>query len=211
MVTVTVSVPPGLAESVLLELVADRMAHALLAAVPGVRRKVSAAVSESIRLSPAYQALLHGRLRHELGVVEAEPVLDAVASNVAGGVVVTSLGARRSGAGLAGGLRIEILKKDYSEVLGVPGASFTSENGYDVDWLKWLTLEGDRIIVSDHRFVAAPIPESRTGLGIMMPQGSWKVPFEYSGTANDNWIVRALLGAGPAVEEIVGREVRRAL
>lgn len=211
MATVVVNVPPFLPEAAMLDAAAAALSAAFRAAAPGVRSGVGDVARSAILTSPAYAAVLSGRLRHELGVVSPEPVLKAVADNVAGGVVVTSLGARRVGRQLSGGLRIEILKGDYSEVLRAPGGSFTSEGGFEIDWLRWLTLEGDAVVVGDYRFSAVTVPESRTGFGVMSPRGFWRVPPEYSGTAHDNWITRALLGTAAQVEAVVGREVRKAL
>lgn len=194
-----------------LDAIAAALRTALFKATPGIRAKVGRAAVDAIKACPEYQSLLGGELRGELGVVAAEPVLNAVCANIAGGVVVTSLGARRMGMAVDGGLRIELLKGDYSEVLGVPGGQFTSEGGFDIPWLRWLTLEGDRVLVADHKFVAGHAGRSRTGLGIMQRPGSWRVPPEFSGTDADNWLTRALSELEVPVTTIIQYEVQKAL
>jgi hypothetical protein len=106
-------------------------------------------------------------------------------------------------------MRIGLVKGDYSEVLGVDGGTFTSEKGFDIPWLRWLTLEGDAVLVADHHFLAKAA--GRTRRGVMVPTGVWRVPAEYAGTADDNWILRALRGIGADVTEVIAREVQRSV
>lgn len=208
----TLDAPPERAVSIgVLDAVASQLGAAFARAVPAVRRRVGEAAARAVRSAPEYESLLSGGLRGQLGVVDALPVLSAVCRNLAGGVVVTSLGARRAGPAVEGGMRIELLKGDYSEVLTVAGASFQSEGGFAIDWLRWLTLEGDRVIVADYRFSAGFPERSRTGLGVMARPGTWRVPPEFSGTASDNWLTRSLGTMGPDVEAILRDEISRSL
>jgi len=174
-----------------------------------IRARVGMAAAEAIRRAPEYTSLLTGKLRGELGVIDAAPVLEAVIRNIAAGCRVKSLGVRRVGKGIDGGLRIELLKGDYSEVLKAPGRSFESEGGHQIDWLRWLTLEGDRIIVADHRFVLNFSERSRTGTGIMIRPGNWRVPPEFAGTDADNWLTRALGTIGRDILKILQEEIQR--
>lgn len=176
-----------------------------------IRARVGEAAVLAIQSCPEYVSLVGGELRGELGVVSAAPVLNKVCKNIAEGVVVTSLGVRRVGLAVEGGVRIEMLKGDYSEVLSVGGGSYRSEGGFQIDWLRWLTMEGDRVLVTDHHYSLGLGQRSRTGLGVMGLGGFWRVPPQYSGTPADNWLTRALGKMGPAVETILQEEIRRNL
>jgi hypothetical protein len=191
----------------LLDALASHLTTAFARSTAGIAAGIGLVAAEALRNCPEYAALVGGELRGELGAVSARRVLEAVCKNIAGGVRVASLGVRRSGAGLEGGMRIGLVKGDYSEVLGVDGGTFTSEKGFDVPWLRWLTLEGDAVLVADHHFLAKAA--GRTGRGVMVPTGVWRVPAEYAGTAEDNWILRALRGIGADVTEVIAREVQR--
>jgi hypothetical protein len=208
---VTVSVvDDGRFRGRLLDALSRKLSDAFARAAGGVAARVGAIAVEAIQASPEYASLLSGELRGQLGAVDAAAVLRRVCENVAAGVRVTSLGVRRQGDGLSGGMRVALVKGDYSEVLGAEGATFTSEGGFEIPWLRWLTLEGDAILVADHHFQAGHAARSRTGLGIMVKPGSWRVPPEFSGTAEDNWILRALADVGPAVAEALVDEIRKA-
>ena len=59
-------------------------------------------------------------------------------------------------------------------------------------WLDWLITEGDKPIVKGYKYVNDVI--GRSGQGIMKQQNgeSWRVPPEFAGDINDNFITRAL-------------------
>lgn len=194
--------------SSVLDDLAKQLASTFKKASPRIRERVGEVAVDAIKESPEYASLLSGRLRNELGVVNPEPILQAVVRNIQNGVFVTSQGARRAGNNIDGGMTIEILKGDYSEVLEVAGANFTSEGTHDIPWLRWLTLEGDAILISDFRFSAGHSAYSRTGDGLMLPKGSWKVPSQFSGVESDNWLTRALDKILPSVEKILTEEIQ---
>lgn len=190
--------------------VADRMSDAFVSAGPAIKNRVGIAAVEAIKICPEYISLINGELRGELGVVDASQILNTVCRNIADGILVTSQGVRVVGQRLRGGLTVEILKGDYSEVLSANG-SFISEHGYLIDWLRWLTLEGDRIIIADYGYYSNNPAKSRTGLGIMKRPGKWRVPPEFSGTDSDNFITRAIASIAPQVEKIIDYEIKKRL
>jgi hypothetical protein len=191
---------------------ARKLDLALRKASSGIAHRLGEAAEAALRASPAWNSLVGGQLYHELGVVDAEPILEHVARNVRNGVLVQSLGVRPQGERLTGGLRMQLLKGDYSEVLDVDGAEFVSEGRYVIPWLRWLTLGGNAILVGDYHFESGHTQASRTSDGIMVRSGTWQVPAEYSGTEEDNWLTRALLSALPAATvNILSEEIARSL
>ena len=62
-----------------------------------------------------------------------------------------------------------------------------------LDWLNWLLTRGDDIIVGDYSFVERT-GSGRSGLGDMVAGGMFRIPPEYSGTGDDNFITRTLRG-----------------
>lgn len=91
----------------------------------------------------------------------------------------------------SGGIQVLIGPDAWEPLLEIAEANIqTSE--YDLEWLRWVLKQGDKIIVSEH-FVSFGINLGRSGSAIMIsdPGSSWRVPPEYSGTTNDNFITRA--------------------
>jgi hypothetical protein len=192
----------------------EALNKAIIRASFPLTRRLGELVEAAVKASPEYASLTgsdgEGQLRHQLGVITAGPILDQVVRNVREGLTVTPMGVEVRGDSLTGALRIEIIKDDYSEVIGVSGGSFTSEGGHEVPWLQWLTLEGDRILVTDHKFSGGHERRSRTGYGLMLRPGNWKIPPAYVGVATDNWLSRSVHAALPAFGEVIVQEVEKA-
>jgi hypothetical protein len=73
---------------------------------------------------------------------------------------------------------------------------------------------GNQLLVSDFRYYGGQDTGrwSRTGLGIMIPsQQGWRCPGEFSGTATDNWLTRALNNMKPPLVEIIKSELQKAV
>lgn len=204
--------PRELVKTILREL-AVQLNAGIRRALGPIRRKVRDTVERALRASPEFDSLAGGRLQAELGVADSLSAMRAIADAIVGVSEVTHQPVSVSGENLTGGLTVSVLRTDLGEVLAIPGATFTSEGGYQIDWLDWLLTKGDQFIIAEYVFVPGEHPGSRTGLGIMAKaqQGGWRVPPEFAGTINDNWLTRSLGGAEPAIAEIIQQELLRVL
>jgi hypothetical protein len=93
---------------------------------------------------------------------------------------------------LNGGIEVNFQPKNFINLLALP-EGHVIYNGGDLHWLDWLLKRGDNIIVVNYQYN----PKSglgRSGLGNMIPGGFFRIPPEYSGTDDDNFITRALIG-----------------
>ena len=59
--------------------------------------------------------------------------------------------------------------------------------------MDWLLNQGDRIIVVNYSY-NPQLGIGRSRLGNMVESGSFRVPPQFSGTPDDNFITRALIG-----------------
>ena len=90
----------------------------------------------------------------------------------------------------SGGLEIYFQPTDFSNLLSLSDGHVVY-NGGDLHWLKWLLTAGDTIIVANYQY--NPISGlGRSGLGNMIAGGSFRVPPQYAGTVDNNFITRAL-------------------
>ena len=108
---------------------------------------------------------------------------------------------------ISASIKLQMIQQDFADLLSLGSASFTSENNSQIDWLRWLLLEGDTIIITNYNFILGPNPASRTGGGIMRKNGagSWRVPPEYAGTVQNNWITRGLDASVNEINEFINR------
>lgn len=199
------------AEKIILDAMSKSLASAIKKASTSTKKELINVIRLALSAAPEYGSLLTGQLRAELGVVNAAAALDQLISSIASGILITDLGTTLNSNAVEGGIRLEILKADYSELYSVPNSSFTSEGGYKIDWLQWLTLSGKSVLVSDHRFSMQYPERSRTGTGIMIKPGRWSVPENFSGTPDDNWIIRALNKAINDIGVILVEGIRKAM
>jgi hypothetical protein len=160
---------------------------ALNKTITGTREKLKDLIGEALTNSPEYRALENGQFYAEIGLVNILSVVDKIIKRLARSAEITVNRAKIAD------LTVKIIKSDYSDLLSIPEASFPSENGFIVDWLRWLLLEGTSPVVIGYSFLGVPAKKSRTGQGIMIhSKGNWNVPYEFSGTQDDNWITRSL-------------------
>jgi hypothetical protein len=116
-------------------------------------------------------------------------IVEAIISSI---VESTEVKLIKYNSNLSGGLEIRFQPSSFVNLLAL-SEGHTLYSGGDLHWLEWLLKRGDRIIVANYQY--NPITGfGRSGLGIMMPGGAFRVPPQFSGTEDNNFITRALIG-----------------
>ena len=93
---------------------------------------------------------------------------------------------------LEGGLTLSCQPSSFANLLGLPDGHVKILTG-DLHWLRWLLESGNKILVVNYHYT----PElgfGRSKLGTMGKGGAWRVPPEFAGTLEDNFVTRAFLG-----------------
>lgn len=164
---------------------------------------VKGLLSDSIKGQPEYANIIYNDLRYEFGLLNAFARLDAILNVLVQSVTVEIKNLKVRGNGFTGGLTINAVRSGYSDILTLPESSFLTEKGVQLDWLEWLLLEGDSIIIADYHFRRVDTPRSRTGGGLMVKGGTWSVPSQYSGTIRNNFITRAIQDIQEPISKVV--------
>ncbi len=163
----------------------------LKAARSGIEQYMRFKVSRDFLFSSEANEIVYGVLRYDLGLKadEATTSLESIARLLAEDLHFTIT---------ASGDEVEaivsFIKTDYSEILAIPTASFTSAKGNKIDWLKWLLYEGSEQIISRYHvaYVAdGKAKASRSGGALMFHGGSFAIPSQFAGTPFDNFITRS--------------------
>lgn len=153
----------------------------------------------AITQSPEVKSMLNGVLRGEFGFQAGEeesyvePMVDFASSRVT--VNQFTLNTSRGNPQLA--LDIIWYDFDVQQLLDVQNASYQSKGG-PVNWLEWILLAGDSIVVQTHYITYGfnkQRSSSRSGLAIMKKTTGkgYRVPPAYSGIETDNFLTRAAL------------------
>lgn len=158
-----------------------------------VKPQIISIVQNSITSSPEYSSLQSGDLKYEFGLPDSDSRLQTILN------FWTKINAEYTkvsviGDRLNGGFSLSMIQSDYSDVLNNSAAVFTTEKGTDLHWLEWLLLFGSKTIIRDYEIEFGYNPRSRTGQAVMkgVKRGKWSVPYQFSGTQNNNWITRAI-------------------
>ena len=107
-----------------------------------------------------------------------------------------------SSAGIRGGITITLQPTDYSNLLSLPIARQTIEGG-SLPWLEWLLTLGDAIIIADFG-VKYEAGTGRTGGAHMTrKKRPFKVNTAFSGTAENNFISRAINSIEPQIMQTI--------
>jgi len=107
---------------------------------------------------------------------------------------------------------IGILRQDYSDLLSLPESVFTytSARGSGIlEWLRWLLIEGNGVIVGGFEFSPIPSAFSRTSGGVMTAGSGWSVPSNLAGSSQNNILTRALQNIEKDIETIIKQELQR--
>ena len=199
--------------------ISSKIIQALLPDVTKYFNGISAELTQSIpdiiikyiTQQPEYTALISGSLQYEFGLPDPANRVNEILLSIKSGYIVKEKPVTAKSSSVIGGLKIQMIKKDFSDLLSLGSATLTTEKGDQLNWLQWLLLEGDSVIVSDHIFVFGPSPFSRTGMGLMRESvgGFWRVPPEYAGSINNNWITRAIEAASSEIDTTIQKILQK--
>ena len=141
---------------------------------------------------PEIQSLSSGELSGMFGLYEGSEIIavDAIVSAIAQSVHVDLVLVNNSFT--RGGLSINFQPSTFTNLLSLPEGHVVYEGG-DLHWLSWLLQAGDSMIVANYQY-SPSAGFGRSNKGTMGPGGSFRVPPEYSGTTDHNFIHRALVG-----------------
>ncbi len=163
---------------------------------------------------PEAQSLESGDLMIRFGLSPSTtiPALDMILNTLANSVKVKFTKFSLSGTRINGGLKIEAVRDDFKDIIGLPVSTITTTNGTNLPWLEWLLLEGDKIVVADYNVRYGNFPSSRSGGGIMVEsKGGFRVPPQYSGVIDNNWITRAIDSSIKYLEKLCLGSIERNL
>lgn len=200
-------------ERAFMDAIGDRLNKVLSKASRKIRTRVRVAVKEAIEDSREFRSLTDGQLRAEFGLPDARRRIQAILSLWIASIEVNVQKFVVTRGGFNGGLTVQMIRENFDDVLRLPESSFITRKGSSLDWLRWLLLEGDKVIIRDYVIEFGSFrgvgQRSRTGDARMkfVSQGSWRVPPEFSGTKTNNFVTRSLSNIEDTLNDIVSNEI----
>lgn len=171
----------------------DELTVVLNKAVVSLEPKLKALIKQALQNEPEYQSLLSGELRKQFGIADTSNV-DTCINNLVHTIMIEVNPIKITINGLSGGVLVKIIPTSFDGIIDDTSAVVVDgSRGYSLPWLEWLLLRGGEIIVRNYEVQYGTNPESRSGDAIMVSSNrNWRVPAEFSGTARNNWVTRAL-------------------
>jgi hypothetical protein len=159
-----------------------------------VINKVRQFILNQIRMQPEVNELINGTgpmsLNAMLGITAAQgsDAVNEIIQIITNSVAINVKNFDRN---LNGGIDLVFTNIDMESISTIPYGYVATLSG-NLPWLHWLLMRGPSPIIIGFRYKADT--RGRTGGGIMIPGGVFRIPLAYSGTADDNFITRALVG-----------------
>jgi hypothetical protein len=211
--TATITDTPEKFRAAVLQGIAAQLNKALKKSFKSIKSEVSAKLGRIFQFSPVYSALISGELGPLLGLpdTEARSRVDEIIAAIVLFMEYELIPLKVHGNNITGGVEVRLLQADFADILSLPAASIKDKDGREIPWLEWLLVRGDSIIIGGYRVDFGPHPKSRSGDAIMVRDDSvgWRVPPEYSGVINDNWLTRAIDNGFTIIRSILLRAIER--
>jgi|TARA_B100001778_G_scaffold332466_1_gene338840 hypothetical protein len=106
-----------------------------------------------------------------------------------------------------GSAKLEFQPDSFATLLTLPLGFTATKNSGNLHWMDWLLLQGNNTIIVGYEYVP-DTGKGRSGMGTMSTGGMWRVPPQYAGTKDDNFITRAFLGREKQIAALFGEMLR---
>ena len=183
----------------LIKIITKHFNETLRLAQHGIKAEIKTAISRALRQCTELVDLDRGELRGMMGLTsgKASAAIDNIIASVSNSIIIETRNVRLRSGKNYNVLKVTAQPSHFQNVLQIPQSSISYyspryKKVVNLKWLEWLLFYGDRIVVSEFRFDANGKGRSRVGNMEKIKTGVFRVPPYYSGTANDNFITRAL-------------------
>ncbi len=170
-----------------------------------VEKRLRSAVDTWIRTSPEILSIQSEGVADSLNAHFGFPLgfegsaVEAVVKSVVDSI---SVEIQDFSVGLRGKINFYIQPENLINLLTLPEGSIDIVNG-SLPWLDWLLRQGGRTIIVGYQY--QPGNDGRSGGGSMVGGGFWRVPPQFSGVEDNNFITRALSGRELELSKIIQR------
>jgi len=171
-----------------------------------VIRRLNASIEGWIRRQPEVVSLLSdGKLKSlnaQFGLPRGS-VEGAVDEIISSALSTLEIDIKPINEKLKGGVEFKFQNQDYINLLGLGAGHVITESGTDLHWLDWLIIKGDTVIVKGYEYSTGNRGRSRGGFMDLNLGGVWRVPPQFSGIRQDNFLTRAFEGKDKQIEVIL--------
>lgn len=204
LISLKLTTPIKQIEAMMLKAIADEMNKHLVTIAEIVKAKMVFFMLEKIKSTAEYESLINGKLKAEFGLDDAQARVDTIIRKWATSLTYTVKKVSPKVRTITGGFSVNAILSDFSDVIKLADSTIFSKGG-EVPWLRWLLLEGYKNLIADYDIRFGAYPKSRTGEAQMYrkPGNAYKVPNEFAGTIDDNWITKTFDNVDAELQKIL--------
>ena len=170
-----------------------------------IRNRVKAA----LLAQPEVASLESGKLQAEFGLPDGGSRIASIIDHWVNNITIKKKDARLSRGVINATFQLQMIKSDYQDVIHKEEAILRTAKGESLPWLEWLLRFGDKSIITGFEVQIRNNTRSRTGSALMVQsKKSWRVPPEFSGTPQNNFVTRALASIEADIQNIIEKSVR---
>jgi len=183
---------------------AEHFNAALIRGSKGLKTAISSKIPGWIAEQPEVKSLLQegniGGLNAHFGLPQGTTTnaVNAILHAVAESVIINI---KKMKGNALGGVEFSIQPSDLANLLTLHQGHVITEKQTDLHWLDWLLKQGSAVIIKGYDYT--PKRDGRSGGGIMTTGSLWRVPPEFSGTLENNFITKALSNREKELTEIL--------
>lgn len=176
--------------------------------ITSIKTQVGELIKVLIKATPEFDSIMNGQLKLDLGLAHPQTALAQILDKLADSVQINFKPLKIKNEDLIGNLEIDIISGSFSNILDLSESTYYSK-GYRIPWLEWLLLKGDAIIIANYsvKYFTRTVGASNTGSALMIHNNKhktgWRVPSQFSGTKDNNFITRAFIN-NPQTEKTIG-------
>lgn len=190
-----------------LDIVTSELNSTIVSSRSVIENEVRELVADAIVVQPEWGSLKSGQLLEEFGLTDAQSKLTSILNTMMDSLTIDFKPFRSTGTFIRGSYKLQIVKGDFSDILSLDAAQQLTSRGQELAWLEWLLLAGDKVIVVNYDVGYGLVPGRAGGKVMLQGTGNWRVPAQFSGTEDANFITRAIDGKSSEFEQIFIREL----
>jgi len=205
-----VSTNAQIGNDILLALKSDLNECLRLAAIDS-RREMRKLFELAITQDETWVSLHSGKLKGEFGLPSDGAIRLREILNIWLDNIVVDYVPIRGTSVLKGSFSLCMFAKDWIDVINSNSATIITDKGQSLPWLEWLLKFGDKTIVKEYTVKLTNSVRSRSGLALMKKdvKGKWRVPLEFSGTNNNNFITKLIDSLDNQIINIIEQAIQK--
>jgi hypothetical protein len=179
------------------------ISKALDSSMTAIRSRIVQITNSALESSETLFALNGKQLATDLCINDTTIVSNIIEA-VLDSISIEKIPLKVAGNSISGGIDIKILEDNFSEIISLPGGSYTTLNGFNVPWLEWLLFYGTTTLIPRGKLI-----QTKRGVIVGRSPTNFSLSPAHAGTRSDNFLTRAIKPLEPAIGNILEQELAR--